>query len=136
MVLYEVKNTFNEQHTYIFKTGRKKDIKQKCKKKFYVSPFMDMNTHYHFKLSNPDKKLFITIKQTDTKGIVLTATQSGKKRDLNLKQLLLNFFGYPLMTAKIISAIHYEAFILWIKGAIYRSRKRKIKIGLSYEEKK
>ena len=97
---------------------------------------MDMNTHYHFKLSNPDKKLFISIKQTDTKGIVLTATQSGKKRDLNLKQLLLNFFGYPLMTAKIISAIHYEAFILWIKGAIYRSRKRKIKIGLSYEGKK
>ena len=136
MVLYEVKNTFNEQHTYIFKTGRKKDIKHNCKKKFYVSPFMDMNTHYHFKLSNPDKKLFISIKQTDTKGIVLTATQSGKKRDLNLKQLLLNFFGYPLMTAKIISAIHYEAFILWIKGAIYRSRKRKIKIGLSYEEKK
>ena len=59
-----------------------------------------------------------------------------KKRHLNLKQLLLNFFGYPLMTAKIISAIHYEAFILWFKGAIYRSRKRKIKIGLSYEGKK
>ena len=81
MVLYEVKNTFNEQHTYIFKTGRKK-ILNITVKKFYVSPFMDMNTHYHFKLSNPDKKLFISIKQTDTKGIVLTATQSGKKEIL------------------------------------------------------
>ena len=32
------------------------------------------------------------------------------------------------MTIKIIGAIHFEAFILWKKGAIYRSRKKKLKI--------
>ena len=37
-IFYEVKNTFNEQHTYIFKIKNNEKIEQKCKKKFYVSP--------------------------------------------------------------------------------------------------
>ena len=45
---------------------------------------MDMDTFYSFKLLNPDKKLFISIKQTDKDGVVLTAVQTGKKKDLNL----------------------------------------------------
>ena len=38
------------------------------------------------------------------------------------------------MTIKIISAIHFEAFLLWKKGAIYRSRDKKIKNNLSFEK--
>ena len=38
------------------------------------------------------------------------------------------------MTVKIISAIHFEALLLWKKGAIYRSRDKKIKNNLSFEE--
>ena len=51
-------------------------IEQKCKKKFYVSPFMDMDTYYNFKLLNPNEKLSISIKQTDKEDIVLTAVQT------------------------------------------------------------
>ena len=133
-IFYEVKNTFNEQHTYIFKNKGKDKIKQTCKKKFYVSPFMDMETWYDFKIIKPDHKLFVSIKQTDKKGLVLTAIQTGERKEFNFKQLLINFFNYPLMTIKVISAIHFEAFLLWKKGAIYRSRNKKIKNNLSYEE--
>ena len=132
-VFYEVKNTFNEQHTYIFKVNKSGKINQSCKKKFYVSPFMDMNTFYDFNLQNPKKKLYVSIKQTDKKGIVLTAVQRGQKKKFNAKQLLINFFIYPLMTLKIITAIHFEAFLLWKKGGIYRSRDKKIKNNFSYE---
>ena len=83
-IFYEVKNTFNEQHTYIFKVKSNREIKQSCKKKFYVSPFMDMNTFYDFNLQNPKKKLYVSIKQTDKKGIVLTAVQRGQKKNLML----------------------------------------------------
>ena len=134
IILYEVKNTFNEQHTYIFKNKGKNKIEQTCKKKFYVSPFMDMGTWYDFKLIRPDKKLFVSIKQTDNKGLVLTAVQTGERKEFSLKQLIINFFQYPLMTIKVISAIHFEAFLLWKKGAIYRSRDKKIKNNLSYEK--
>ena len=133
-IFYEVKNTFNEQHTYIFKVRGTDEISLKCKKKFYVSPFMDMETFYNFKLLNPDEKLSVFIKQTDTDGTILTATQTGVKKELNFKQLLLNFFKYPLMTIKIIGSIHFEALLLWKKGAIFRKRDNKIKNNLSFED--
>ena len=73
---------------------------------------MDMNTYYNFKLLNPNERLSVFIKQTDNSGTVLTATQVGDKKEFSLKQLLINFFKYPLMTFKIISSIHFEAFLL------------------------
>ena len=133
-IFYEVKNTYNEQHTYIFKVIDHEKIEQKCKKKFYVSPFMNMNTYYNFRLLNPNEKLSVFIKQTDDQGAILTATQVGDKKEFSFKQLLINFFKYPLMTIKIITSIHFEAFLLWKKGAIYRKRNEKILNNLSYEE--
>ena len=133
-IFYEVKNTFNEQHTYIFKIKNDEEIIQKCRKKFYVSPFMDMETYYNFKLLNPNDKLSVFIKQTDADGTILTATQTGDKKEFSFKQLAINFLKYPLMTIKIISSIHYEALLLWKKGAIYRKRDVKLKNNLSFEE--
>tara|TARA_B100000575_G_C22994058_1_gene573080 strand:+ start:78 stop:833 length:756 start_codon:yes stop_codon:yes gene_type:complete len=133
-ILYEVKNTFNEQHTYVFRVKSNDLISQQCKKKFYVSPFMDMETYYKFDLLNPDEQLSVKIKQTDKEGIILTAVQKGEKKDFSFKQLLINFLIYPLMTFKIIGAIHFEALRLWKKGAKYRSREIKNKNNLSFEE--
>tara|TARA_Y100000816_G_C25908599_1_gene473903 strand:- start:6 stop:767 length:762 start_codon:yes stop_codon:yes gene_type:complete len=133
-IFYEVKNTFNEQHTYIFETKNNNSIEQSCKKKFYVSPFMEMETFYDFKLKYPSEKLFVSIKQKDKYGVLLSAVQTGNKKKFNLKQLLINLFKYPLMTFKIITAIHFEAFLLWKKGAIYRSRDKKIKNNFSFEK--
>ena len=133
-IFYVVKNTFNEQHTYIFKIKNNEEIIQKCRKKFYVSPFMDMETFYNFKLLNPKDKLSVFIKQTDADGTILTATQTGDKKEFSFKQLAINFLKYPLMTIKIISSIHYEALLLWKKGAIYRKREVKLKNNLSFEE--
>ena len=134
VIFYEVKNTFNEQHTYIFNIKNDEEIIQKCKKKFYVSPFMDMETFYNFKLKDPDQNLSVLIKQTDAENTILTATQTGKKKEFNFMQLLINFFKYPLMTIKIMGSIHFEAFLLWKKGAIYRKRKVKIRNNMSFED--
>ena len=49
-ILYEVKNTFNEQHTYVFRCKSSSNlILHKCNKKFYVSPFIEMKTFYNFR---------------------------------------------------------------------------------------
>ena len=77
--------------------------------------------------------MFLLNKQTK-RVLFLTAVQTGDKKKFNLKQLLINLFKYPLMTIKIISAIHFEAFLLWKKGAIYRPRDKKIKNNLSFEK--
>ena len=79
-VLYEVKNTFNEQHTYVFPTSPSSNlILHKCDKKFYVSPFIEMKTFYNFRLLKPGNTINVFIKQADIEGILLIACQVGKR---------------------------------------------------------
>ena len=133
-ILYEVKNTFNEQHTYVFRCTKPANlILHKCNKKFYVSPFIEMKTSYNFRLLKPGKKLNVLIKQNDENGLLLIARQSGKRLDLTSKNLLLEFLKHPLMSAKVIIAIHFEAFRLWIKGIKHVEKKNKIKNNTSLE---
>tara|TARA_Y100000590_G_scaffold400980_1_gene485536 strand:- start:1471 stop:2241 length:771 start_codon:yes stop_codon:yes gene_type:complete len=133
-ILYEVKNTYNEQHTYVFSVSSNSNlILHKCDKKFYVSPFMEMETFYNFRLLNPGKVLNVFIKQGDDKGTLLTACQVGKRIEMNSKNLFFQFLTHPLMSLKIIMAIHFEAFRLWIKGVKYVKRKIKIKNNLTIE---
>ena len=133
-ILYEVKNTFNEQHTYVFSASHTSNlILHKCDKKFYVSPFMEMNTFYNFRLLNPGKILNVFIKQQDSEGTLFTACQYGKKVEMSSKNLLFQFLRHPLMSFKVILAIHFEALKLWIKGVKFVKRKIKIKNNLSIE---
>ena len=134
-IMYEVKNTFNEQHTYVFRVDENsKIIKQNCNKKFFVSPFINMETEYNFRLTEPGDKLKLLIKQTDKKDKVLVASQYGLKQEMTTRQLIKNFFTHPLMTFKIILVIHFEALRLWKKGAIFQKRKNKIKNNMSLEK--
>ena len=133
-ILYEVKNTFGEQHTYFFKVeNQNKLIQNNCSKKFHVSPFIEMNCNYFFKILNPAQKLSVIIDQYDQKGKILFASQDGEKSDLTSKNLMKSYLKHPLMTFKIISAIHFEAFKLWMKGIKFIKKKFKIKNNLTIE---
>tara|TARA_B100000700_G_scaffold141574_1_gene157542 strand:- start:908 stop:1675 length:768 start_codon:yes stop_codon:yes gene_type:complete len=133
-ILYEVKNTFGEQHTYIFKVSEKDNfIKNTCKKKFHVSPFIEMNCQYFFKILKPSNKISIIIDQYDDEGKLLYASQDGERVNLNNKNLIFSYLRHPLMTFKIIAAIHFEAFKLWIKGIKYLKKKLKVKNNISIE---
>ena len=135
-ILYEVKNTFGEQHTYVFKINKtEKILRHSCKKKFHVSPFIEMNCTYFFKILKPDNKISLIIDQYDDEGKLLYASQDGKKIDLNNKNLIFSYLRHPLMTFKIIAAIHFEAFKLWLKGIKFVKKKFKIKNNISIEEK-
>ena len=133
-VLYEVKNTFNEQHTYVFRASPSSNlILHKCDKKFYVSPFIEMKTFYNFRLLKPGKIINVFIKQSDIEGTLLIACQAGKQLELNSKNLFIQFLKHPLMSFKVILAIHFEAFRLWTKGIKHVKKKIKIKNNLSLE---
>ena len=133
-ILYEVKNTFGEQHTYVFRVdSENKLIQNNCSKKFHVSPFIEMNCKYFFRILNPDEKLSVIIDQYDQEGKILFASQDGKRTNLNSSQLLKSYLKHPLMTIKIISAIHFEAFKLWMKGIKIIKKKIKIRNNLTVE---
>ena len=132
-IFYEVKNTFGEQHTYIFETKDQTLIKNKCNKKFYVSPFIDMECEYNFSVTKPADFISVIINQYDKEGKVLFASQDGKSQDLTNKNLMLNYLKHPLMTFKVIVAIHYEAFKLWLKKVKLVKKKIKILNKITFE---
>ena len=133
-ILYEVKNTFGEQHTYVFKINKDNQLlEHSCKKKFHVSPFIEMNCLYYFKILKPTDKLSVVINQNDDSGKLLFASQDGLKNELNNKNLMISYISNPLMSFKIIGAIHFEAFKLWIKGIKLVKKKFKIKNNITFE---
>ena len=132
-IFYEVKNTFGEQHTYIFETKDQTLIKNKCNKKLYVSPFIDMECEYNFSVTKPGDSISVIINQYDKEGKLLFASQDGKSQDLTTKNLILNYLKHPLMTFKVIVAIHYEAFKLWFKKVKLVKKKIKILNKVTFE---
>ena len=134
-ILYEVKNTFGEQHTYVFKTNDEKVIQNICKKQFYVSPFIEMNCDYSFKILKPEEQLSVVINQSDEEGKLLFASQDGIAQVFNNKNLIISFLSHPLMSFKVIAAIHYEAFKLWIKRIKLVTKKINLRNNITIENK-
>ena len=132
-ILYEVKNTFGEQHTYIFKVKNKNILQHTCSKKFHVSPFIEMNCNYFFKILKPGEKISVIIDQYQSNEKLLYASQDGKRVDFTSIELIKSYLKHPLMTFKIISAIHFEAFKLWAKGIKFIKKKLKIKNNITFE---
>ena len=95
---------------------------------------MEMETSYNFRLSEPKENLSVFIKQEDRNGILLSACQIGKKEQISTRRLLVNFLKHPMMTIKIIMAIHFEALRLWRKGVKLVKRDTKMKNNLSLEK--
>jgi len=122
-LLYEVNNTFGERHSYLIEVDpalrEGETIVQSCAKGFYVSPFLALDMHYRFGIDAPHPEraaLRIAITAADADGPVLTACFDARRRALDDKALLLAFLSHPLLTLKVVSAIHWEALRLWLKG--------------------
>ena len=134
-ILYEVKNTFGEQHTYIFKVENNNLLQHNCEKKFHVSPFIEMDCNYFFRILKPTEKISVIIDQYQSNEKILYASQDGIRRDFTSSELIRSYLKHPLMTFKIIIAKHFEAFNLWTKGIRDIKKKLKIKNNITFENK-
>ncbi|MGB0732962.1 MAG: DUF1365 domain-containing protein [Pontibacterium sp.] len=118
VILYEVTNTFGGRHIYLLPAQKTEAItRHRCSKSFFVSPFMPMDTDYHFRILPPANKVSVAIRQVQQANNqpILHALFSGEHQPLNDKTLLNAFLKYPLMTIKVIAGIHWEALHLWRK---------------------
>lgn len=125
-LVYEVRNTFGERHTYVCPVAPAEcspaGIRQTRAKRFHVSPFIGMDMRYHFRMGFPGETMRWRILETDGEGPLLAATYNGRARALSDAALADCLLRIPLQTWKIVGAIHYEALRLWLKGAAYRTR--------------
>jgi len=122
---HEVSNTFGERHFYILPplAGANGHIAQQCDKRFFVSPFLEMDLSYEFEVTPPGDKCAVSMIVRRGQAIALTASFSGVGAAFTDAGLLRAWLGNPLMTLKVIAAIHWEALKMWLKGVRYLGRK-------------
>ncbi len=122
-VVNEVNNTFGERHIYVVahKDGRviqPNDWLEKDKV-FHVSPFMRVEGRYRFRYIYTEEKTAVWIDYATEEGDMLVTSVIGKRKPLTTRNLLYCFLRYPLVTAKVIGLIHYQALKLVAKGIKY-----------------
>jgi DUF1365 family protein len=123
-IIHEVTNTFGERHSYVAPADPATGAVQRheADKRLHVSPFMDMDMGYSFRLRAPGDRVEVLIDLKDLDGVKLTASFAGERRPLTDAALLSAWISHPLLTLKVIAGIHWEALHLWLKGIGYRRK--------------
>lgn len=124
-VIAEVRNTFGEKHSYVLASegkplayGEMKE-KQKC---FHVSPFFDIAGSYRFNISEPGARLRVAIQLKDADAPQLDATISAERRSLSNAAILRQIAALPLLAAKVVLSIHWQALKIWLRGGVFHRK--------------
>ena len=122
-IVAEVTNTpWGERHCYVLQPQPTPDTSSyvaAMDKEFHVSPFMGMEQHYHWRLSRPGDRLIVGITSFEAQTRVFEAVLALRKKPVTTWQLGRVLLSYPLITAKVIAGIYWQACRLWWKGVPY-----------------
>jgi len=119
-VVAEVNNTpWGEQHCYVLDEsinfGSRDKKRYEIEKQFHVSPFMDLDMHYRWRLTQPGEKLLIHIENEKDSNKLFDATLTLQRRKITSASLAGVLIQFPFITAKTVIAIYFEALRLWLK---------------------
>lgn len=116
-IVAEVNNTpWGETDTYVLRCDpSKRSWRFAPQKKMHVSPFMPMDVDYRWALSAPGDNLSVYMANSRDGNKFFDATMALQRRAISARSLAGVLLRFPLMTFKIILAIHLEALRLWLK---------------------
>jgi DUF1365 family protein len=119
MMLSEVNNTFGETHNYWLnersELANAAAKRYRTSKEMHVSPFQGMGLVYDWIFTEPGEQLVAHMNTLANGKPNFDATLQLERRPWEAKELLKALVGYPLMTVKVIAAIHWQALRLWMK---------------------
>jgi DUF1365 family protein len=123
-MLAEVSNTpWNERHYYLVNLIASTK-EQTSKKAFQVSPFMDLDMSYFWKITSPSKensKLLVNIenrrtnKQSGSVDKIFDVSLVMNKKPFTYRSLFNIWCQLPVMTVNIVLGIYWQALKLFIK---------------------
>jgi DUF1365 family protein len=120
----EVHNTFGGRCLYWLPVDpawpATRPLRWRTPKVMHVSPFMGMDVDYEFVVSRPGPSLVahMATRRRDeaTAAPYFDATLTLERRAWTPAALRRLLVRHPMVTAKVVAAIHWEAFRLWWKG--------------------
>ncbi len=120
----EITNTpWKERHAYILDARAMRQapaVRFTFSKSFHVSPFMPMDLGYDWSFTAPSDRLFVHMNlerqaAPNTERKMFDATLNLRRREISPASLRRALIRYPLMTASVITNIHWHALRLWLK---------------------
>jgi DUF1365 family protein len=122
VIVAEVNNTpWGERHCYVLprvkNQGEGGQHRYFPAKEMHVSPFMAMDVEYDWRFNTPGESLNVHMENAREGRKIFDATLILKHKEISAWSLARVLATYPLMTMRIIVAIHWQALKLWIKGA-------------------
>lgn len=121
VAIYEVHNTFGETHSYVSALNPV-DGRQSAEKEFHVSPFFDISGEYRFGLKYADSIIGLSVENMSAAGRSHVASLTVQPRPLTSGQVLKWMVAMPISGIGVMAAIHWQALVLWLKGAGYRDK--------------
>ncbi len=118
----EVGNTFHEQKLYLIQTNADRNSNARCAKEFYVSPFSELDTQFHFKIAEPNQRLRLAIDQSRNSEVYFRSALVGSKQPISSRALAMSALRFPFITIQIVAAIHWQAFLLFLKGVPFHRK--------------
>jgi len=119
-IVAEVHNTpWNETHCYVLDNRENQNSNDvnifQFAKMFHVSPFMKIKQSYEWLFEIDEKQINITMDSFEGNQKMFNAAMQLNKRPVNHYQMNRILIAYPLITTKVITAIYWQAFKLWMK---------------------
>jgi len=125
-IVAEIMNTpWGERHSYVLRCSGEGPWRFEFAKGFHVSPFMSMNQAYRWQLSQPGAGLAIEMENVEDGALVFRAGLALRREPIGRASLASALVRFPLMSAKVIGAIYFEALRLRMKGVPFYEHPRR-----------
>jgi len=130
-IVAEITNTpWKERHAYVLtdqlNEGKGMSKRYRFDKVFHVSPFIDMAIAYDWRFNAPGKTLAVHMEDHKDGAKLFDATLQLERREISAATLAHALLAFPLMTLKVIGAIHWQALRLWLKRVPFHTHPKKL----------